>query len=62
MSDMLENVESIPGVERDGDYLTVTRDLLPLKALAQVERRTRKPLDPYGEKHSLLLEMAESKW
>lgn len=62
MSDMLENVDSIPGVERDGDYLTVTRDLLPLKALAQVERRTRKPLDPYGEKHSLLLEMAESKW
>lgn len=62
MSDMLENVDSIPGVERDGDYITVTKDLLPLKALAQVERRTRTPLDPYREKYNQLLEMAEGKW
>ena len=62
ISDLLEDVESIPGVERDGDYLTVTRNLLPLKTLAQVERLTRKKVDPYQEKYHQLLEMAEGKW
>ena len=62
ISDLIEGVDSIPGVERDGDYLTVTRDLVPLKALAQVERLTRKRVDPYQEKYHQLLEMAEGKW
>lgn len=61
-ADLLEDVEQIPGVVQDGDYLEVTRDLLPLKMLSSVERRTRKPLDPYGEKYNQLLEMAEGKW
>jgi hypothetical protein len=59
--DMLET-EGIPGVVRQGDTLRVTRDLVPVKAAAQKEKRLRKAVDPYGEKHALLLEMAESKW
>jgi hypothetical protein len=62
VADLLEDVDSIPGVVRDGDYLEVTQNLVPLKMLSQQERRTRKPLDPYGEKYNQLLEMAESKW
>lgn len=62
ISDLIEGIDNIPGVERDGDYLTVTRDLLPLKTLAQVERLTRKKVDPYQEKYHQLLEMAEGKW
>lgn len=59
--DMLET-DGIPGVVRQGDTLRVTRDILPVKAAAQKEKRLRKAVDPYGEKLSLLLEMAESKW
>ena len=59
--DMLET-EGIPGVVRQRDTLKVTQDLVPLKSLAQKERRARKAGDPYDEKYHLLLEMAESKW
>lgn len=59
--DMLET-DGIPGVVRQGDRIKVTRDLVPVKAAAQKERRLRKAADTYGEKLSLLLEMAESKW
>ena len=60
--DMLET-DGIPGVVRQGDLqIKVTRDLVPVKAAAQKERRLRKAADTYGEKLSPLLEMAESKW
>lgn len=59
--DMME-VEGIPGVVKEGDYIKITRDLVPLKAMASKERRLRKVGDPYREKENLLLEMAESKW
>lgn len=59
--DMIE-VENIPGVEREGDYITVTKDLLPLRTLAQIEKRTRKAVDPHDELKDTLIEMAESKW
>jgi GNAT superfamily N-acetyltransferase len=59
--DMLE-IDQIPGVIREGDYIKVTRDLLPLKAMVLKEKRTRKAVDPLDEKHNLLIEMAESKW
>lgn len=62
VSDLLEGVDNYPGVVRDGDYLKVTQNLLPLKSLAQVERLTRKKVDPYQEKYNQLLEMAEGKW
>ena len=59
--DMME-VDGIPGVEREGDYIVVTRNLLPVRAMAQKEKRLRRAKDPYDEKSALLLEMAESKW
>lgn len=60
--DMIEGLDKIPGVVQDGDYIEVTRDLVPLKALAAKERRLRKAVDPYEETYSMLVEMAESKW
>jgi len=59
--DMME-IEGIPGVVREDGYINVTRDLVPLKALSQKERRLRKAVDQYDEIKDLLLEMAESKW
>ena len=59
--DMLET-DGIPGVVQEGNYLEVTQNLIPLKALAQKEKRLRKAVDPYEEKYNLLLEMAEAKW
>jgi GNAT superfamily N-acetyltransferase len=59
--DLIE-VEGIPGIVREGDYIEVTKDLIPVKAMAQKEKRLRKAVDPYDEKYHLLLEMAESKW
>lgn len=59
--DMLE-IEGIPGVVREGNYLTVTQDLIPVKAMAAKEKRLRKAVDPYDEKYNSLLEMAEGKW
>lgn len=58
----LVEAEGIPGVVRDGDYLKVTRDLLPVKALAAKERSIRRRSDEYGEKLTMLLELAEAKW
>ena len=59
--DMIE-ADNIPGLERDGDYITITRDLIPLRAMAQKEQRLRKAVDPYREKHDSLLEIANYKW
>lgn len=60
-SDIVE-AENIPGVERDGDYLVLTRDLFPLRQEARKEKRLRKSVDPYDEKFYLLQEQADSKW
>jgi GNAT superfamily N-acetyltransferase len=60
-SDMLE-LKGIPGIEREGDYITVTRNLINVRSLASKEKRLRKAVDPYDEKYVLLIEMAESKW
>lgn len=59
--DIIE-LEGIPGVEREGDYAFLTRDVLPLRAMAAKERVARRKVDPHGEIGTLLLEMAESKW
>jgi hypothetical protein len=61
MTDIVE-AEGIPGVERDGDYLVLTRDLFPLRQEARKEQRARKSVDPYDEKFYLLQEQADSKW
>ena len=61
-SDMLE-LDGIPGIERDGDYFTLTKDLMPgLNVLARNERRVRKERDSYDEKFYLLQEQANAKW
>ena len=60
-SDIVE-AENFPGVERDGDYLVLTRDLFPLRQEARKEKRLRKSVDPYDEKVYLLQEQADSKW
>ena len=59
--DLLE-WEGIPSVEKEGDYIEMTRDALPLAQLGKEERRARRKVDPYGEAEALLLEKAESKW
>jgi len=59
--DMLE-LDDIPGVVKQGDHIKITKDLVPVKTLAQKERRLRKATDPYDEKVGSLLELAESKW
>lgn len=59
--DIME-LEGIDHIEQDGNYISLTRDLLPLKALAAKERRARRSNDPYDEIQAALLEMAESKW
>lgn len=59
--DLLE-LEGLEHVERDGDYAKLTRDVLPLKDFARLERALRRPVDPYGEIEQSLWELSESKW
>jgi GNAT superfamily N-acetyltransferase len=54
--------EIIPEAERKGDYVTLTQDVLPLRSLAEVERKARRKADPYDEIRYALVEAAESKW
>jgi hypothetical protein len=54
--------ENIPGVVRDGDYITMTRDVLPVAAMAKVERIQRKLVDRYGQRKNGILEVANQKW
>lgn len=60
--DLLEGIEALPGVTRDGDYLIVTQDLLPLQALATLERQARRKVDPYRELEDMIMERADTKW
>jgi len=54
--------KGIPDVEERGDYIQLTKDALDLNRLGSLEKRIRRRVDPYDEKMTLLLEMAESKW
>lgn len=54
--------EDIPDVRQRGDYLTLTKDVFPLKDAAKLERILRKRTDPHGEMEYLLREGAEAKW
>ena len=60
--DLMEDLDKYPGVEREGDYLIVTRDLVPLRSWAAKEKRLRKAVDPYDEKYYSLQELANAKW
>jgi hypothetical protein len=60
--DILEGVDGIPGVDRDGDYIIVSRDLFPLRAAAAAERKARRAVDPHGEVEALIQERADAKW
>jgi GNAT superfamily N-acetyltransferase len=60
-TDVVE-LEGVPHLEVEGDYAFITQDVLPLSSAARLEKLTRRPKDPYGEKVALLLEDAESKW
>jgi hypothetical protein len=60
--DILEGIESTPAVEREGDYLVVTQDLIPLRSAAALERRMRKAADRYGELEAAIQERADAKW
>ena len=60
-SDVVE-WEGVPHVRKRGDYLTLTKDVFPLKDAAKLERLLRKRTDPHGEMEYLLLEGAEAKW
>lgn len=59
--DLLE-LDGIDHVERTGDYVRLTQDIIPLHQLSAAERRVRRDGDPYDERTPLLLEAAESKW
>ncbi len=60
--DLLEGIEALPGVTRDGDYLIVTQDLLPLQPLATLERQARRKVDPYHGLEAMIMERADAKW
>ena len=55
-------IEGIPEIKREGDYASLTRNVLPLRQMARLEQMIRHKDDPYDEKKVLLLEMAESAW
>jgi len=59
--DLLE-LEGLAHIEVKDGLARLTRDVLPLRRLAQKERQVRKPRDPYQELAGHLLEAAESKW
>ena len=62
-NDMLEYVDNIPGIKREGNYITVTHDPLPLlRQLSIKEKRIRKAVDPFDEKYYSLQEIANYKW
>lgn len=60
--DILEGVDAIPGVQRDGDYIVVSRDVLPLRTLSTKERASRRAVDPHGEVEVSIMERADAKW
>lgn len=59
--DLLE-LEGLENVTVDGDYASLTKDVLPLTALAAKESKARKSVDPYQQVYHSLIEQADSKW
>lgn len=49
-------------VSIEGDFLVTKKDFISLGPRTAEERRKRKPIDPYGEVLTTLLETAEGKW
>jgi hypothetical protein len=60
-SDILE-IEDIDGVRREGEYITLKRDLINYSRLVVKDRTLRPRIDPYSEIKILLQEQAYSKW
>ena len=60
-SDILE-LDGVDHVQRDGDYVNLTKDILPLNRLSSREKRIRRKYDMYDEKKNFLYELADSKW
>ncbi len=54
--------EQVQHVQKEGDYISLTQDVLPLKQLSRLEQAHRRAVDRYEEKKNLLLEIANSKW
>jgi len=59
--DILE-LEGLPHVEQVGDYVKLTKDVMPVDQMARLERQIRRRKDRYDEKKVLLMEEAEMKW
>lgn len=60
-SDYLE-IDDIDEIEIDGDFATLSKDMLPLEQATKLEKRVRKKFDQYGEMEQMLLEIANYKW
>ncbi len=54
--------ELLPEAKREGDYVSLTRDVLNLSQLGGLEKQIRRKLDSFDQSYNLLLEMSESKW
>lgn len=59
--DLLE-LDGLQNVVQEGDYVQLTKDMVPIADMARLEAITRKKYDRYDEKLTLLMEMADSKW
>ena len=59
--DLLE-WQDVPHVKHADGYVSLTKDILPLKKLSAEERRARRKVDSYDELKNSLLEIADSKW
>ena len=60
-SDFLE-LEQIPEVQKEGDYIFLKKDVINLKTLAKIEKNYRRKKDRFDEKYYSLLEIASYKW
>jgi GNAT superfamily N-acetyltransferase len=60
-SDLLE-LEGLSDVEEDGDYVRLTRDVLPLDQIGRLESLTRRKFDRYDEYKNRIMELADTKW
>lgn len=60
-SDMLE-LDGLSDVEEDGNYVRLTRDVLPLDQFGRLESLTRRKFDRYGEYKNRIMELADTKW
>lgn len=59
--DLLE-LDGLENVKVTGDYVYLTKDVLPLAALARKEKAARKAADQYDQLYYSLVEQADSKW